>query len=227
MRFLVDCLRITMNHRRWTSFDRFAQDVSFAARMFSRSPGFAAIVAVTLALGIGASIAAFSVADVVLLRPLPFRDPAGLFALWERPPRTAQWTRQTIPYALVREWQRGVRTFEDITAFAGRDVTLVVGDHPEIVRGDVVGANFFTLLGVRAARGRPILPSDLNAGPVVVLGDELWRTEFGGRPDIVGQPIMRPTLKSTSAIASAMSPAPVFPAKSGWASVGKWICVIG
>jgi len=129
------------------------QDVSFAIRLFSRAPGFTVVVVSTLALAIGASLAVFSVADILLLRPLPFRDASKLFALWERPPRTARSKRQTVPYALYLEWKRSLDTLEEIGGFAGREVTLVADGQPQLVRGDVVSANFFSLLGAHAAAG--------------------------------------------------------------------------
>jgi hypothetical protein len=144
--------------------DHLRQDLSYALRAFSRTPGFSAIVVLTLAIGIGASIALFSVLDAVMLRPLPFRDPATIVALWERPPQTVQWKRQTIPYPLFRDWQRDARGFDDLAGFTGQDVTLLTADGPTLVRGDVVSPSFFTLLGILPAYGRTIVPGDVNGG---------------------------------------------------------------
>jgi predicted permease len=173
----------------WTTIEHLGQDLSYALRLFSRTPSFTAVITLTLALGIGASITLFSVLDAVMLRPLPFREPARLFALWERPPQTAQWKRQTVPYPLFLDWQREAKSLEEIAGFTGRDFTLMASDRPELVRGDVVGPNFFTLLVIRPAYGRTILPSDLNGGPVVVLSYSLWKERFGGSPTLVGNAI--------------------------------------
>jgi putative ABC transport system permease protein len=165
--------------------DQLRQDVQYAVRALRRNPGFTVVAVLTLALGIGASIALFSVLDAVLLRPLPFRDPSSLFAVWERPPLTAQWKRQTVPYPLFLEWQRHANSFDDMADFTGRDFTLALSDRPELVRGDVVGPRFFVLLGIRPVYGRTILPGDLNGGPVVVLSYRLWTERFGGDPAII------------------------------------------
>lgn len=192
---------------RW--LDDFIRDVRLATRQLRRAPGFATVVAVTLALAIGASIAVFSVADLLFFRPLPFRNPAALFALWERPPRTAQWNRQTIPYALYLEWRQNLRSFDDIAGFAGRDFTLVADGRPQLVRGNLVTANFFALLGVRAAVGRTIVPTDLSAGPVVVLSDALWKERFGGNPAAIGQAIVLDGLAHT--VVGVLPPDPELP----------------
>jgi putative ABC transport system permease protein len=187
---------------RW--LDDLIRDVRLATRQLRRTRGFAVVAILMLTLGIGASLAVFSVADILLLRPLPFRDAANLFALWERPPRTARWKRQTVPYALYLEWKRNLNTFEEISGFAGRDVTLVADGRPQLVRGDIVSANFFSLLGANAAAGRTILPTDADGTSIVVLSDALWREQFSSSPAIVGQTVVLNGIAHT--VVGVMSP---------------------
>jgi predicted permease len=163
------------------------QDLRYAARMLARRPGLSAITILVLTLGIGGSVSSFSVVDAALYRPLRFDRPDGLFTVWERPPRGAPWTRQTVSFALFREWERQTQSFEQLAGYTGRSFVLRGRQGPEQVRGDVVTPELFDVLGVRAAFGRTLESADRNGPPVVVLSHRLWQQAFGGRSDIVGQ----------------------------------------
>ena len=139
---------------RWGFLDRFLRDFRHALRLFSRYPGFSAVVVLTLALGIGANTAIFSVVDAVLLRPLPYKDPDRLANLWsEDVSHGLQEGRVSLPN--FADWKSRTRTFSDLTAFAPQ--TFLLGDphgSPERLRSARVSANFFPLLGVSPALGR-------------------------------------------------------------------------
>ncbi len=107
------------------------QDLRHAVRMLARRPGLSAITILILTLGIGGSVASFSVVDAALLRPLPFDRPDGLFSVWERPPQGAPWTRQTVPFALFEEWERQSRSFEQLGGYTGRDFVLLGRQGPQ------------------------------------------------------------------------------------------------
>jgi hypothetical protein len=166
------------------------QDVRFAVRTMRKRPGLALVMIATLALGMGATAAMFSVADRVLLRPLPFGDPRALVAIWERPALDAQWTRQTIPVRLFLEWRRHAQHFQAVVGFTGRDYTMLGPQGPERVHGDAVSADFFVTLGMRPALGSTLLPDDDAGAPVVVLSHRFWDDRFGGSEVALGQSLI-------------------------------------
>ncbi len=169
----------------------FAQDVRYAARTLRRSPGFAAVTVLILALGIGANTAIFSVVSTVLLKPLPLPDADRLMVLWEdftadgAPPRTQATGADYVA------WQARNRSFEGLAAFAPQTYNLTgIGD-PERLEGVRTAANLFTLLRMAPLLGRTLVPADdaADAPPVVVISERLWRRRFGADPDIVGRTI--------------------------------------
>ena len=213
------------------------QDLRHAARMLARRPGLSAITILILTLGIGGSVASFSVVDAALLRPLPFDRPDGLFSVWERPPQGAPWTRQTVPFALLEEWKRQSRSFEQLGGYTGRDFVLLGRQGPQQVRGDLVTPEFFAVLGVQAAVGRTLDPADRNGALVVVLSHQLWQREFEGRSNVVGESI---TLDGLSHVVVGVLPAgaqlpaiggePLFwmvPTSADLAQSGSVVAVIG
>jgi predicted permease len=171
----------------FTSPERVAQDVRYAARTFGRSPGFSAIACATLALGIGAATAIFTIVNSVLLRALPFPESGRLVMIWERPPKTDR--RNVVSMSNYLTWQERGRAFEAIAAFHRVPMNIMGGDAPIQVSGAGVTADFFRVLGVPPLLGRTFIAGEDRPGaaPVVVLTYGFWQRHFGSRPDILGQ----------------------------------------
>ena len=168
--------------------EALARDFAYALRKIRRSPGFALAVVGTLALGIGATAAFFSLFDRVLLRPLPYRQPDRLVAVWERMP-SKNLERNVVSPANFLDWQKQSDAFERMAAVYDLPVNLVDGGSAEELQAQLVTGDLFGIFGVRAARGRTIGPADVEAGaePVVVLRHEFWERHFGGDPAVVGK----------------------------------------
>ncbi|MCI0404243.1 MAG: ABC transporter permease [Acidobacteria bacterium] len=166
------------------------QDVRYGVRQLARSPGFTAIAVLTLALGIGANTAIFSVVNAVLLRPLPHPEPERLTMVW-LDNRDEGWPEDLTSYPTYLDWRSQNRSFEDMAAFTPSEASLSGDGEPERVRSAVVSANYFSVLRVQPARGRIFRPEEEvpGAGRVVVLSAGLWQRRFAGSPDIVGQPV--------------------------------------
>ena len=164
------------------------QDLRYAVRMLARSPGFMAIAILTLALGIGANTALFSVVNGVLLNPLPYPQPQQLAALYSR---TKQFPQSSISYPNFLDWQRDNQTFAALAAYRGEDYNLTGVGEAQRVRAEMVSADFFSILGVKPVLGRLLTAQDDHAGgaPVVLLSEGFWRSKFAGSPKILGQSI--------------------------------------
>jgi putative ABC transport system permease protein len=165
-------------------------DVRHALRIFSKSPGFTAVLLLTLALGIGANTAVFSIIDGVLLRPLPYQDPGRLIDILDTSLREAQLAKIFASYSDFEEFSRHARTLERIgaTSWAGRTGVLLTGRGP--AKGYLtlpVTADFFGTLGVAAKQGRTFTSDDLRGGCAVVLSDQFWRGPLRADPAIAGQ----------------------------------------
>jgi putative ABC transport system permease protein len=193
-RMLIDLAHSAWLERRNTSNgDRSMrslwQDARFALRTLRKSPGFAAIVVVTLALGIGINTAMFSVANAVLWSSLPYAQPDRLVAVAEVGPgdREAVWGA-TFP--TFRDWQAQAGSLDGMAAVTGAGRVLREGE-PVRVRGAAVSHEFFPLLAVQPAVGRVITAEDDKAGApaVIVLSHEMWTTRFGADPMILGRTI--------------------------------------
>ena len=170
--------------------DEFRDDVTFAVRQLSRSPGFTVVAAVTLALGIGANSAIFALADATLIRPLPFADPDRLMMLWEHSPTTDHVVVAPDEFA---EWHDRNRTFESMAATAsgggGRAMTGPDGTGEQIP-AQTVSVAFFDVFGVKPIAGRTFTAADDHQNPdAVVLGESLWRSRFAANPTLVGRQI--------------------------------------
>ncbi|MGO4882592.1 MAG: ABC transporter permease [Bryobacteraceae bacterium] len=160
-------------------------DLGYAARALRHNPGFAAAAILLLALGIGANTLVFSLVDRVLLRPLPFRDPARLVAIWET---THNWDPKVFAcYRDVETFDRQSRSFDGIAGWQWVEYTLTGRGDPRRTLGEAVTPRFFETLGVSAAQGRTFGPADVNRGPMLVLSDGGWKSLFGGARDAVGQ----------------------------------------
>jgi predicted permease len=176
--------------RRFLFFDTLFQDIRYALRMLRKSPGFTAVAVLTLALGIGANTAIFSIVDAVLLRPLPYRDPGRLVYISEFWPREAP--IQTVPSPDFANWTEHNQLLGGLAAYGGAaNVNMASNAGPERVQAVPITANFFSLLGVKPLHGRAFLPGeDRPNGPsVVILSQELWRDRFGSDPGIIGRSI--------------------------------------
>src|SRR5688572_27104912 len=155
-----------------------------------RSPGYAAVAVATLALGIGANAAIFSLVEAALLRGLPFREPSRLVAVWEKNPRGTNPRNNTSPANFSR-WHERARSFESSAAYGAFATTIA--DKDDAVRAPMalVTPGFFDTLGVGAALGRPLGAADSAPGapPVAVLADSFWRDRYGADRGIVGRTI--------------------------------------
>jgi len=165
------------------------QDLRYAFRQLRKSPGFAAVAVLTLALGIGANTAIFSVIENVILRPLPFGVPDRLVWLNGRLPLTDE---AAVSPPDFRDYRADNRTFDRIAAmgyWAGP--SNLSGDKPEQVLTTIASANFFDALGIRPLLGRDFLPSDeqVTLPQVAILGYGLWKRNFGGDPGVLGRTV--------------------------------------
>ena len=173
--------------------DTLLQDLRFAFRMLRKSPGFTIIAILTLAFGIGASTAIFSVVNGVLLRPLAYREPQQLYVVREIVPQLAKFAptlRANIPN--FRIWQKQVHSFAEVAIAVPTSADLTGAGEPEVIHGVRASANIFDVLGVQPALGRNFLPEedDSGRGNVVILTDAFWRLRFEGNPSALGKTIV-------------------------------------
>src|SRR5262245_447482 len=165
-------------------------DVRYGFRLFRKSPLFTLIAVGTLALGIGANAAIFSVVDAVVIRALPFADPDRVVMVWEDA-SFAGFPRNTPAPGNFNEWRRLNRSFEDMAAARGATASLTGDGEPEQVRGRAVTSNFFRVLGVAPQRGRTFTEDEDRAGAQgVVITHRLWQRRYGGDPSIVGRTLL-------------------------------------
>ena len=173
------------------------RDIRYGVRGLLKRPGFTAIAVVTLALGIGANTAIFSVVNAVLLRPLPYAEAERLFVPWGT--RGGRQDRTNVSYPDFADWQAQTKTLEYVAAYNLSGTLLREGDaEPDVISGAAVSADLFPLLKVVPILGGPFTRADdqPNAPPVVVLGYDLWRQRFNADPHIIGRQIR---IGSTSA----------------------------
>jgi putative ABC transport system permease protein len=164
-------------------------DLKYGLRTLLKTPGFSVIAVLTLALGIGANTAIFSVIESVLLRQIPYHDPDRLVMLWGDSELSGN-HRSQVSFTDVEDWRRSTRAFEDIAAFA-RWNAVINGDVSERVPAVQVSDSFFRVMGAKPLLGRLFLPEDQIDGRdfVVVITHELWRDRFGADPKIVGRSV--------------------------------------
>jgi hypothetical protein len=158
--------------------------------MAAKSPAFTIVAAVTLALGIGATTAIFSLVNAVLLRPLPVADRSQLTALYtdyRGADGVGDWS-----YPHYRELRDRSGIFTGVAAQSGLDLSVTIGDHAELVWANIVSENYFTVLGMTPALGRLFVPDDdrgPGSDPIAVLSDDAWQRRFAGDPTVVGRHI--------------------------------------
>ncbi len=170
----------------------FLEDLRYGLRMLAKTPGFTAVAVVTLALGIGANTAIFSVVRAVLLPPLPFANPGRLVQIQAWNGRTGE-PSNWVAYRDVADWRAQSRSFQAIGAHGFALLNLTGADHPDALYGARVSADLLPLLGVRPALGRFFSPAEDQPGhdQVIILSYDLWQRHFGADPAIVGRPIRR------------------------------------
>src|SRR6476659_9147660 len=185
------------------------QDLRYGARMLLKNPGVTAIAVITLALGIGANTAIFSVVDTVALRPLPYKNPDRLVSLWENVPERGQWR---VTPANFFDWKTENSVFENLAAFGASSLTLTGDGEPQQLLGTRVSAGYFSVVGVEPKLGRSFLPEEYEPGKgaVVILGNSLWQSRYGGNQAIINKPI---TLDGSSYTVIGVMPAGIYP---GW-----------
>ena len=166
-----------------TVLDDLARDLRFGARSLRRSPGYAAVAAVTLALGIGATTAIFTAVDHVLLRPLPYERPERLVALFERNDKGG---RSAVSWPNFRDWRDRTRSVESMAAFRGGEMTVLGTGAPIRAGTYLVTSDFFRVFRVRPTLGRVFAPDEIVPGgpPVAVVSHAFWR-EFARAVELV------------------------------------------
>ena len=164
------------------------RDLRYALRLLAARPAFSAVAVLTLALGIGANTAIFTVVNAVLLRPLPFRDADRLVLLLER---AAQFPVQTTSWLNYVDWRDQSRSFDAVAAVRAFTMTLSGGSEPERLPAKMATASLLSALGIAPQLGRAFGPDDDKAGAagVALLSDALWHRRFGGAPDVLGRVI--------------------------------------
>jgi predicted permease len=166
--------------------DLLRQDVHYIGRTLRRSPGFALTAIGIVTLGIGATTAAFSVVDHVVLRPLPFKDPTRLVKIWERP---TGYSRMDVSPANYRDWRAAATSFDAWAAYTTTSLNLVGTGDPQRIEVAPVSADLFPTLGVQPMLGRRFTAADDAEGApgTAILSYALWQTNFGGDPSVVGR----------------------------------------
>jgi len=166
------------------------KDLLYSIRSLLRRPAFTAIAVLTLALGIGANTAIFSVVNAVLLRPLAIKDPDRVMTFWHSAPAKGL-KHLDLNDALVAYYRDRTRTFENLAAYETGDFAITGGGEPEVVPGAIVTFNYFDVLGREPLYGRTFTPQEDTPGNnhVALLSYALWQRRFGGNPNIVGQSI--------------------------------------
>jgi putative ABC transport system permease protein len=167
------------------------KDLRFAVRSFLKRPGFLVIAVATLALGIGATTAMFTVVNSVLLRPLQFPEPERIVLFYGINPRQGI-TQSNMSMPDILDWQKQSQSFEQIAGFYSGGLFLTVGDETERVRGTGVSGEFFPLFKTNPIHGRTLQAADAQPGnePVVVIGYSLWQRRFGGAPGVVNSKVI-------------------------------------
>ncbi|MGH9936571.1 MAG: ABC transporter permease [Blastocatellia bacterium] len=166
------------------------QDLRYGARMLLKNPGFTLVAVLTLALGIGANTAIFSVVNATLLRPLPYSEPERLVRVWETNPRANRWG-DWVSYPDFRDWREQNTVFEEIGACRVFVFNLTGSDFAETLPGAYVSASLFNVLGVKPIVGRTFLAEEDRPGAnrVAVISYGLWRRRFGADPGLIGKTI--------------------------------------
>jgi putative ABC transport system permease protein len=181
------------------------QDLQFALRNLRKSPGFLAVVILSLALGVGATSTIFSVLDAALYRPLPYPHPEQLVVIWDTEPNRPD-TRQNPPIAELNDWLKANRSFQDIALTSSVEGASFAGvGQPEEVRVQNVTPNYFSLMGAKPRMGRIFLAEEMQDKSIsVVLSDAFWHSKFNSDPQILGKTFL--TEGTVATIVGVMPP---------------------
>ncbi len=170
------------------------QDIRYGARMLLKNPGFAVVAILTLALGIGANTAIFTVVNTVLLHPINVHDPDRIMGIFTGDERNREPLNRFLPVSRLnaQDIAERAKSFSGVAMYEGTGVSMVVNGTPQRFNADLVSANFFDVVGVSAAMGRALRREDDNPGapPVVVLSYGVWQRSFGSNRGIVGQSVL-------------------------------------
>src|SRR5258708_7835160 len=181
-----------MDMREWV--EMVGRDFGYALRTLRRSRGFAVVAALTLALGIGANTAIFTLLDQVLLRLLPVKNPQQLVLLTMRGPHYGNnWGGNAISYPMYRDFLDHNEVFSGMFCRFPQPVSMTYGGQAERTQGELVSGTYFSVLGVGTALGRAFTPEDdrvPNGHPLVMLSYDFWKQRFGGDPQIVGKTVL-------------------------------------
>ncbi len=202
----------------------FIQDLRYGLRMLAKNPGFTAVAVITLALGIGANTAIFSVVNGVLLNPLPYWQPDRLVALYSR---NGDFARSSISYPNFLDWVRDNRSFSALASYRQDDLSLTGMGEPERVPGEMVSASFFPVLGVKPVIGRVFQSEEdrLGGAPVALISGGLWKRKFGSSPEVLGKSL---TLNATDYTIIGVIPASFyyggynFQRSDVYVPIGRW-----
>jgi len=175
-----------MLHRIGTCLN-FGSDLRYALRTLRRNPGFTLAAVLTLALGIGANTAIFSVVDAYLLRPLPYRAPERLVSLWES---TQEGGRGGVAMANYQDWLGQSTAFESLAAWSPTQIDIKLSGETERVQGELATPNYLSLLGVTPQLGRDFGMREEAPHPVVIVSNALWRGRMGGHADVIGRTML-------------------------------------
>ncbi len=165
------------------------RDFRYALRGLRKSPGFASATVLTLALGIGANSAIFSVVNAILLKPLPYKDPQQLVIVYSTAPGDP---RDFVSQPDLDDWRASAQSFSGFASFVPQSVNLTGTETPDRVIGSFVSSNYFDLLGVKTARGRSFLAGEdkQGAGGTAVITDGLWHRRFGADANVIGRKLI-------------------------------------
>ncbi|MDP9324223.1 MAG: ABC transporter permease, partial [Acidobacteriota bacterium] len=164
------------------------QDVRYGARTLRRSPGFTAVAAITLALGVGANAAIFTVVNAVMLRPLPFAEPNRLVRFWESNPEKG-WPTFSVSHPTFLDWRNQSRSFERLAAHTATGFILTSEGNPDIVRASAVTEDFLPVLGATPSLGRNFRREEDRPGghtDVAIVTDGFWRRRLAANPSVLG-----------------------------------------
>jgi len=206
-------------------FSNTFQDLKYSLRMLRKNPGFAGVVIITLALGIGANTAIFSFVNAVILNPLPFPDSSRLVVMTET---TGRGEEMSVSLLNFEDWRVRARSFEEIGGTRFLSFNLIGVGAPERLIGQAVTGNFFKILGVQPQLGRTFSSEEekYGAAPTVLISDSLWKRTFGSDPNIVGRKlnlggIVYTVIGVTPPQFEFMVKSDVFAPMSGWLRPGS------
>src|SRR6266851_5057823 len=208
----------------WRSLDRLMQDLRFGVRMITKSSGFAAVAILTMALGIGANTALFSVVNGVLLNPLPYPEPEQLVTLHESKPN---FEAGSISFPNFRDWRKQNTTFSMMGVSRGYSFNLTAAGEAEQVRAQLVSTDFLPMLGVKPVIGRLFEEGEdeFGASPIVIISEGFWNRRFASARDVLGKGL---TLDGRSYSIVGVVPANfnlkvgVFQASDLYVPIGQW-----